>query len=120
MWQRFKDYLKKIKKSVLNRKELEQEISKLKTNSETQKPTSKTPYIVGGVGITVVLGIVGFLMDKHYVGQSKDIGKRLNQHFSNGEVYFCQTKDELDGLEKQKIEEYNSFDGGYNGTGGNK
>ena len=77
--------------------------------------------------------------DKHYVGQSKDLGKRLNQHFSNGEVrnvifardwysndcfYYkyllCQTKDELDALERQKIDEFNAFDKGYNGTGGNK
>ncbi|MCE8163513.1 MAG: GIY-YIG nuclease family protein [Candidatus Moeniiplasma glomeromycotorum] len=78
--------------------------------------------------------------DKHYVGQSKNLGKRLNQHFLNGEVrnvifakdwysgdlfyykfYFCQTKDELDALEKLKIEEYNSFGkNGYNSTGGNQ
>jgi hypothetical protein len=76
--------------------------------------------------------------DKHYVGQSKNMGKRLNQHFSNGKVrnilfaedwfagddfyykyYFCQTKDELDSLEKEKIEEYNAFGKGYNSTGGN-
>ncbi|CAG8744537.1 33972_t:CDS:2, partial [Racocetra persica] len=50
---------------------------------------------------------------KHYVGQSKDLGRRLNQHFSNGE-------DELDVLEKRKIEEFSSFGKGYNGTGGNK
>nr|WP_281267971.1 GIY-YIG nuclease family protein [endosymbiont GvMRE of Glomus versiforme] len=77
--------------------------------------------------------------DKYYVGQAKSLGVRLNQHFSSGEVrnvkfvrdwdagdYFCykyipcQTKDELDALEKQKIEEFNAFDKGYNGTGGNK
>ena len=77
--------------------------------------------------------------NKYYVGQSKNMGKRLNDHFSNGEVrnvifakdwwngdyfcykvHFCQTKDKLDSLEKQKIEEYNSFEKGYNGTGGNK
>lgn len=77
--------------------------------------------------------------DKYYVGQAKSLGVRLNQHFSNGEVrnvkfvrdwdagdyfcykyFLCQTKDELDDLEKQKIEEFNSFDGGYNDTGGNK
>jgi hypothetical protein len=76
--------------------------------------------------------------DKHYVGQSKNMGKRLNQHFLNGEVrsvifakdwysgdyfcykvLFCQTKDELDSLEKQKIDEYFAFDRGYNSTGGN-
>lgn len=74
--------------------------------------------------------------DRHYVGQSKNLGKRLNQHFLNGEVrkiefardwydgdYFCykyilcQTKDELDDLEKQKIDEFNAF---YNKTRGNK
>jgi hypothetical protein len=77
--------------------------------------------------------------DKHYVGQSKNMGKRLNQHFLNGEVrnvifakdwysgdcfyykfYLCQTKDELDALEKRKIEEYDAFGKGYNGTGGNR
>ncbi|CAI2177481.1 407_t:CDS:2, partial [Funneliformis geosporum] len=42
------------------------------------------------------------VQDKHYVGQAKSLGVRLNQHFSNG-------KDELDALEKQKIEEYNAF-----------
>ena len=68
--------------------------------------------------------------DKYYVGQSKDIGVRLNNHFKNGEVkvnnvifakdwyandifvykyHLCQTKVELDSLEKQKIEEYNTF-----------
>ena len=80
--------------------------------------------------------------NKCYVGQAKSIGVRLNQHFPNSEVintknaefakdwysgdyfcykvHFCQTKDELDSLEKQKIEEFNSFERGYNKTGGNK
>jgi hypothetical protein len=76
--------------------------------------------------------------NKHYVGQSKNMGKRLNQHFLNGEVrnilfakdwyfgdyfcykfYLCQTKDELDSLEKQKIDEFFAFDKGYNSTNGN-
>ncbi|CAH1764033.1 1144_t:CDS:2 [Entrophospora sp. SA101] len=55
-----------------------------------------------------ILSIIEKINDKYYVGQAKSLGVRLNQHFSNGE---------LDALEKQKIEEYNSFDGGYNGTG---
>ena len=77
-----------------------------------------------------------------YVGQAKDLSVRLNQHFLNSKIiktkneelakdwykgdYFCykyilcQTKNELDSLEKQKIEEFNSFRDGYNGTGGNK
>lgn len=57
--------------------------------------------------------------DKYYVGQSKNMSRRLSQHFKNGDVknvifakdwyngdyfcykyYFCETKDELDSLEK--------------------
>ncbi|CAG8679607.1 46125_t:CDS:2 [Gigaspora margarita] len=40
MWRKFKDYLKKIGKNKMDKQELEQEINKLKTNSE-QKPTEK-------------------------------------------------------------------------------
>ena len=80
--------------------------------------------------------------DKHYVGQAKSVGKRLNDHFPNDggvrhrnpelvkdwcfndyflyKFYPCQTKDELDALEKLKIEEYNAFGKGYNKTGGNR
>lgn len=76
--------------------------------------------------------------DKHYVGQSKNLGKRLNRHFNNGDVknivfakdwyagdcfyykyHLCQKKDELDSLEKEKIQEYNAFGKGYNSTSGN-
>ena len=93
-------------------------------------------YLNGKKGVYIIWNKT---KDKYYVGQSKDIGVRLNQHFKSGEVnnvifakdwyandYFCykyhlcQTKDELDSLEKQKIEEYNAFGkGGYNKTGGN-
>ena len=49
------------------------------------------------------------------------IKKNPNDWFcSFDKFYFCQTKDELDCLEKTKIEEFNAFDKGYNGTGGNK
>ncbi|AWW06120.1 MAG: hypothetical protein [Caudoviricetes sp.] len=83
--------------------------------------------------------------DKYYVGQSKDVLKRLRQHFKGtipnniifAEDYFsslpenrdklfeikiisCQTKDELDRMEKSLIEEYDSFNNGYNNTSGNK
>lgn len=82
--------------------------------------------------------------DKYYVGQSKDVLKRLKQHFNGtvpknmifAEDYYtshyenkdnlfevkiirCSTKDELDRLEKQLIHEYDSWKNGYNGTSGN-
>jgi len=77
--------------------------------------------------------------NKYYVGQSKNIMKRvMNQHFNKGDVkniifakdwfndddfYWkyieCQTKDEMDELEKSYIEEYNSFAKGYNSNSGN-
>lgn len=83
--------------------------------------------------------------NKCYVGQSKDIMKRIKQHFRGtipnniifAEDYYlcpsdkrdsifeiklipCETKDELDRTEKRLIEEYDSFKNGYNGTAGNK
>ena len=82
--------------------------------------------------------------DKYYVGQSKDVMKRIKQHFNGtkpkntifAEDYYtsqmenrdnifelkiirCETKDELDSLEKKLIYEYDSWNSGYNGTSGN-
>lgn len=82
--------------------------------------------------------------DKYYVGQSKDVYKRIKQHFNGTEpkniifaedyylskfekkedlfeikILQCTTKDELDKTEKENIEFYNSFSCGYNGTNGN-
>lgn len=82
--------------------------------------------------------------DKYYVGQSKDVLKRLKQHFKGtvpnniifAEDYYsstfrnkenlfevkivpCSTKDELDETEKNLIEKYDSWKHGYNGTSGN-
>jgi len=82
--------------------------------------------------------------DKYYVGQSKDIIRRIKQHFNGttpknsifAEDYYmssfysredlfevkiirCETKDELDRMEKQLILEYDSWNNGYNGTSGN-
>lgn len=82
--------------------------------------------------------------DKCYVGQSKDVMKRLRQHFKDtvpknvifAEDYFtsnyknkdeifevkiipCETKDELDDLEREMIFEYDAMKNGYNGTSGN-
>ena len=76
----------------------------------------------------------------YYVGQSKDINKRLfTQHFKKGDVsniifakdWFnndefaykiiqLETKDELDACEKEYISKYNCFGSGYNKTSGNK
>lgn len=82
---------------------------------------------------------------KCYVGQSKDVLKRLRQHFRGTEpiniifakdyyssslenkdnlfavkIIPCQTKDELDKTERKLIEEYGARDIGYNSTVGNK
>ena len=82
--------------------------------------------------------------DKYYVGQSKDVLKRLKQHFKGttpknsifAEDYYtstlknkedlfevkiikCETKDELDKMEKSLIYKYDSWNNGYNGTSGN-
>lgn len=82
--------------------------------------------------------------DKYYVGQSKDVLRRLKQHFKGtvpsnpifAEDYYTsnvedksklfevkiielQTKDELDRTEKDLIEQYDCFYSGYNGTHGN-
>ena len=83
-------------------------------------------------------------LNKYYVGQSKDVIKRLRQHFDGtkpknmifAEDYFMcdknerddlfeikiislNTKDELDRVEKEMIEKYDSFKSGYNKTSGN-
>lgn len=82
--------------------------------------------------------------DKYYIGQSKDVMKRIKQHFKGtipnnqifAEDYYtsqfekkenlfeikiikCETKDELDRTEKKLIYEYDSWNNGYNGTSGN-
>ncbi len=82
--------------------------------------------------------------DKYYVGQSKDVLKRIKQHFKGttpnniifAEDYYssqfenkadifeikiikCLTKDELDRTEKRLINEYDAWNSGYNGTSGN-
>lgn len=78
-----------------------------------------------------------------YVGQSKDILRRLKQHFQGtvpkNHIFFedyytaknkdnlfsvkiipLETKDELDFAEKEYIQKYDAFNSGYNGTQGNK
>ena len=83
--------------------------------------------------------------EKYYVGQSKDVLRRLKQHFKGtipnnpifAEDYYTstfenkenlfefriiqlETKDELDRTEKELIEQYDAFVSGYNGTHGNE
>lgn len=83
--------------------------------------------------------------DKYYVGQSKDILRRLSQHFKNtipnnpifAEDYYTtpedlredlfevkiiplETKDQLDSTERKLIDKYDARHNGYNGTSGNK
>lgn len=82
--------------------------------------------------------------EKCYVGQSKDVMRRIRQHFSGTtpknsifcEDYYstepierdrlfeisiikCSTKDELDSTERNLIAVYDSWNCGYNGTSGN-
>ena len=82
--------------------------------------------------------------NKYYVGQSKDVLRRLKEHFNGttvkniifAEDYYkssyedksdifevkiikLSTKDELDSVEKDLIEQYDAFAHGYNGTNGN-
>ena len=93
------------------------------------------------IGVYVIHNIE---KDKYYVGQSKDVMKRIKQHFNGtipkniifAEDYYtstmqnrddifelkiirCKSKDELDSLEKKLIYEYDSCNNGYNGTSGN-
>ena len=83
-------------------------------------------------------------LDKFYVGQSKDVIKRLKDHFTGTEpkniifaedyyqskfdskeelfefkIEILKTKDELDKREMELIAEYDSFNNGYNKTAGN-
>ena len=83
-------------------------------------------------------------LDKFYIGQSKDVLKRLKDHFTGtqpkniifAEDYYnsnfenknelfefkietLNTKDELDSRERELIAEYDSFNNGYNRTAGN-
>lgn len=102
---------------------------------------------LNGVTYTPIKGcyvIRNVELNKFYVGQSKDVLKRLKQHFNGTEPkniifakdYFesklddksnlflvkileLSTKDELDETEKMLIEQYDAFINGYNGTSGN-
>lgn len=102
---------------------------------------------LAGMSYTKIIGcyvIRNIENHKCYVGQSKDVMKRLRQHFKGttpnnvifAEDYYSsnlpnkenlfevkilprETKDELDSTERELIAEYDSFNFGYNGTNGN-
>ena len=158
------DYEKTIKQSQENLQKIKSNVLVALQNNETEK-TLKLQEIVplsadfqietnaGFIPLKDINGIeykkiVGCYIIRNrsnqrcYVGQSKDVIKRLKQHFKGTypnniifaedyfaakdkenlfeiKVYPCATKDELDKTEKSLIEEYDSFLHGYNGTSGN-
>ncbi len=143
----------KEKELDTNRKKGYNELAK-KVHSIKPLPTSIdeitkfTPLkSFNGLGSNKIMGcyiIHNVINNKHYVGQSKDITKRIRQHFNGtvpnniifAEDYYstpvdqrddlfevnvqvCCTKDELDQKERDLIEEYDAYRSGYNKTGGN-
>lgn len=134
-------------------KEIEQKINSLNNKIEEIKNKDYTVHLIDDGFINLrkkLLTITKFTCkgvyiiwnktkNKYYVGQSKDVYKRLfTNHFNNGDVkniifakdwfnnddfYYkiieLETKDELDNVEKEYIEKYDSFRNGYNNTGGN-
>lgn len=144
------------KKNYEVRKNLLEENKKLVAELEEvlplpTQPTTDQNYIsllnFNGLSYTKIIGcyiIRNVQKDKYYIGQSKDVMKRIRQHFRGtvpnnivfAEDYYsadqeirdslfevkiipCETKDELDRTEKELIERYDSFNRGYNGTNGN-
>lgn len=137
---------KKTQREYNELKKLQQQITPLPTTvSEDNNFVSLKS--INGISYIKIIGcyiIRNTENNKCYVGQSKDVLKRLKQHFKGtipnnvifAEDYYsteqgardnlfevkiipCNTKDELDRTEKQLIEEYDSFKTGYNGTNGN-
>ena len=137
-----------------------EEISQILSEKETKiKEVKKLPALdteesnfiplkeISGMAYKKIIGCYVIRNTKNrkcYVGQSKDILRRIKQHFKGtlpnnmifAEDYFqtaekergdlfefmiipCETKDELDKKEKDLIEEYEAFTKGYNGTSGN-
>ena len=147
----------KIKEQELLRKKEDLCLEKTKKLSVIQKLPAKLPENAktdfktlksfGGLEYKKVIGcyiIKNVENEKCYVGQSKDVYKRIKQHFhgtvpknvifaedyylsniENKEKLFeikiipCETKDELDKLERELIIEYDALNNGYNGTSGN-
>ena len=141
-----KDYTSKKDSRV---EEFNHKISEVKplANVVNQDDSFMMLKLFGGLEYERIIGVYVIHnkeKDKYYVGQSKDVMKRIKQHFNGtvpknqifAEDYYtsqiedknnlfeikiikCETKDELDSLEKQLIYEYDSWNRGYNGTSGN-
>ena len=153
----------KIEQSASLKKEKEEKIRSIKNgynekiNAIEPLPTSVEPDLsdvfvplktLCGMNYEKIVGcyvIRNTENNKCYVGQSKDVLKRVcKQHFTGTKVkniifaedYYSskleskedlfevriirlKTKDELDSTEMQMIEQYDSFNNGYNSTGGN-
>lgn len=135
-----------------NKREQENRIKEIVPLPMSFEPNIDTGFVplksIGGLEYKKIIGcyIIRNRLNQHcYVGQSKDVIKRIRQHFKGtypnniifAEDYFaakeierndmfelkiipCTTKDELDRTEKNLIEEYDAFKSGYNGTNGNQ
>lgn len=158
----FKVEIENIEEELLFFKINKEEIAKLKSEKENfvrqlnnivpQDIKTKNVFIPLTIFLTEksddfkgIYIIKNKINNKVYVGQSKNVLKRLRQHFDKDcrpknvvffEDYFktdesqrqdlfdvltidCQTKDELDVLERKMILKYNSYEQGYNKTTGN-
>lgn len=132
-----------------NKKEREEKLKQvipLTTEFKTELDCDFIPLkTIAGIEYKKIIGcyvIKNRINERYYVGQSKDVIKRIHQHFKGtcpnniifAKDYFsaedkenlfeikilpCSTKDELDKTEKELIEKYDAFLSGYNGTSGN-
>lgn len=144
---RHKDYMKSLRSELKIMNEEVNKITPLPTEMSEDESFVPLKLLLGYenkqfIGCYVIRNTQN---NKYYVGQSKDVMKRIKQHFRGTtpnniifaeDYYFCpedkrdslfeikiihcETKDELDKTEKRLIEEYDSFNNGYNGTAGNK
>lgn len=149
-----------IEQNYAQIKQNDEEINKVKADY-AEKINQVLPlgdYIVNNTDFTPLKSLSGITyekikgvyvirnreLDKIYVGQSKDVLKRLKDHFTGTEpkniifaedyyqskienradlfefkIEALETKDELDKREMELIAEYDAFNNGYNKTAGN-
>ncbi len=142
----FKEVQAQIQNNEHERKNKLQQVIPLQTDLCTDIDSDFIPLKnISGLEYQKIIGcyiIKNRINNKCYVGQSKDVIKRIKQHFKGtfpnniifAQDYFsaedkenlfeikiipCSTKDELDRTEKYLIEKYDSYANGYNGTSGN-